>query len=141
MAPIREWYGLYSIMYNWIEDKYGYNDLVDYWKYIAGEIYTDVAENFKQGGFPYICDYFKKIIEIDEGVVEFELADNHITIDIKESPDYKWQKFFDAGFSMPRDHYFRVYEVIYGEVAKKAGLKFEMLRYDPTGKLKFAFYK
>lgn len=141
MAPIREWYGGYTILYNWFEDRYGYEELQKYWKYIADEIYTELGEKFKEGGLLYIRDYFRDIIEEDEGSVEFKLSDDSLIVDIIECPDNKWQKFYDAGYSIGRENYYRSYEVIYSETAKKAGFEFKVLRYDPTGKLKFEFSK
>lgn len=141
MSAIREWYGLYNIMYNWIEENYGYKDLEDYWKYVADEVYSDLAESFKEKGLTYIRDYFKKIIEVDEGVVNFDLIEDKIVVDIIESPDYKWQKFFYNSKFLPGPNYFKSYDVIYGEVAKKAGFRYELLRYDPCGNLKFSFTK
>ncbi len=141
MAAIREWYGGYSIIYRWFEDNFGYEGLVRYWHHIAEHVYADLADKFRQGGLPYIAGYFREIIEEDEGSVDIALNEDSVTIDILECPDHIWQKHYDQGFSMPRENYYRSYEVIYGDVAKMAGLGFELLRYDKDGKLKFAFKK
>lgn len=141
MAPIREWYGGYSIIYRWFEDKFGYEELENYWHYVAKEVYTELAEKFKNGGTSCIADYFKEIIEEDEGTAEITVSDDSVTVDIKECPDYIWQTYYDQGFSMPRDNYYKSYEIIYGDVAKMSGYDFEMLRFDTTGKLKFRFTK
>jgi hypothetical protein len=139
MAAIREWYSGYSIIYNWFEDHYGEQELYKYWKYIAKEIYSDLAEEFKTKGLPFIRDYFKEIIEEDLGSVTFEQDANSLTVDVIEMPDHIWQKEYLEIGGMPRDNYYRSYEVIYGEVAKMAGLEFELLRFDTEGKLKFKF--
>ncbi|MEG1524798.1 MAG: hypothetical protein RRZ24_06160 [Clostridia bacterium] len=141
MAAIREWYGGYSIIYRWFEDNFGYEGLVDYWHYIAKEVYSELAEEFRRGGLPYIRNYFQEIIEADEGRVQFEQTEGALAVDILESPDYIWQMHYDQGYSMPRDHYYKSYETIYGDVAAMAGMGFEMLRYDKDGKLKFQFTK
>ncbi|MEG1524795.1 MAG: hypothetical protein RRZ24_06145 [Clostridia bacterium] len=142
MSAIREWYGLYSLIYNFMEDEFGYEALVDYWRYIGEKVYSDEADRFRTGGMPYIRDYFKSRIEVDDGIATFDVDEHHVVVDIQKCPDYIWQKYFDVnGFTLPRPHYFRVYEVIYAMVAEKAGLDFSMLRYDETGKLKFEFRK
>ena len=141
MAAIREWYSGYSIIYNWFEDNYGKQELEDYWHYIAKEVYADLAEKFKQGGLPYIRDYFKEIIEEDEGKVRFEEGENSLIVEVLEMPDHIWQeKYLEIG-GMPRENYYRSYETIYGDVAKMAGIGFELLKYDPDGKLTFKFTK
>ena len=56
-------------------------------------------------------------------------------------PDHIWQeKYLEIG-GMPRENYYRSYETIYGDVAKMAGIGFELLKYDPDGKLMFKFTK
>lgn len=141
MAAIREWYSGYSIIYNWFEDNYGKQELEDYWHYIAKEVYAGLAEKFKQGGLPYIRDYFKEIIEEDEGKVRFEEGENSLIVEVLEMPDHIWQeKYLEIG-GMPRENYYRSYETIYGDVAKMAGIGFELLKYDPDGKLMFKFTK
>lgn len=141
MAPIREWYGGYSIIYRWFEDRFGYEELENYWHYVAKEVYAELAEKFKSGGVNYIAEYFREIIEEDEGKAEITVEGGSVTIDIQECPDYIWQTYYDQGFSMPRDNYYKSYEIIYGDVAKMSGYDFEMLRFDTTGKLKFRFTK
>lgn len=139
MAAIREWYSGYSIIYNWFEDNYGEQELEDYWHYIAKEVYTGLAEEFKKGGLLYIRNYFKEIIEEDNGSVQFEEAENTIVVEILEAPDYIWQKEYIEIGGMPRDNYYRSYEVIYGDVAKMADMEFKLLKYDTEGRLKFMF--
>lgn len=139
MAAIREWYGGYAIIYRWFEDHFGYEGLEKYWHYIAREVYSELADKFREGGLPYVANYFKEIIEEDEGKAEITLGEHNVTVDIEECPDHIWQKHYDQGYSMPRENYYRSYEVIYGDVAKMAGMGFRLLRYDPEGRLKFEF--
>lgn len=141
MAAIREWYGGYSILYRWFEDHFGYEGLEKYWHYIAKEVYADLAEKFRQGGFAYIAEYFREIINEDEGKVDIVLGEDEVIIDILECPDYIWQRYYDQGYSMPRENYYRSYEVIYGDVAEMAGMRFRLMRYDKDGRLKFSFSK
>ena len=139
MAAIREWYSGYSIIYNWFEDRYGNQALEDYWHFIAKEVYSDLAEAFQKGGLPYIRGYFQEIIEEDDGKVRFDQTENSLTVEILECPDYIWQKAYLEIGGMPRENYYRSYETIYGDVAKMAGMDFELLRYDRDGRLKFKF--
>ena len=139
MAAIREWYSGYSIIYNWFEDRYGAEALEEYWHYIAKEVYADLADQFRQGGLPYIRSYFQEIIEEDQGKVRFEEEGGSLTVEILECPDYIWQKAYLEIGGMPRENYYRSYETIYGDVAKMAGMDFALLKYDKDGRLKFRF--
>ena len=121
MAAIREWYGGYSMIYRWFEDKFGYEELVKYWHFIAKEVYGNLAGEFRRGGLPCVADYFREIIEEDEGTVDITLGEDSVVIDIQECPDHIWQKHYDQGYSMARENYYRSYEVIYGDVGRDGG--------------------
>ncbi|MPN46745.1 hypothetical protein SDC9_194343 [bioreactor metagenome] len=72
MAAIREWYGGYSIIYRWFEKKFGEDALYEYWHYIAGEVYSELAKKFSDGGPAFIASYFAEIILEDEGKMVVE---------------------------------------------------------------------
>ncbi len=141
MAAIREWYGGYAIIYRWFEDRFGYEELENYWHFVAKEVYGDLAGEFRKRGPSYICTYFTDIITTDEGKLTVEADEKSATIEIHACPDYIWQKYYDQGYSMPGENYYKSYEIIYGDVARMAGYQFEMLRFDTKGKLKFRFIR
>ncbi len=141
MAAIREWYGGYAIIYRWFEDRFGYEELENYWHFVAKEVYGDLAGEFRKRGSSYICTYFTDIITTDEGKLTVEADEKSATIEIHACPDYIWQKYYDQGYSMPGENYYKSYEIIYGDVARMAGYQFEMLRFDTKGKLKFRFIR
>jgi hypothetical protein len=139
MAAIREWYSGYSIIYRWFENKFGEDDLYEYWHYIAREVYQELAEKFREGGPTYIVSYFTEIILEDEGKLTVTADKDSVTVEILECPDHIWQTYYDQGYSIPNDNYYKSYEVIYGDVAEMAGYDFEMLKFDTQGRLKFRF--
>ena len=121
MAAIREWYGGYAIIYRWFEDNFGEEGLEEYWHYIAKEVYAPLAEKFRTGGLASIAAYFPEIILEDEGSVCVTANKDSVTVEILECPDYIWQTYYDQGYSMPRDHYHRSYELISVDVVQLAG--------------------
>lgn len=139
MAAIREWYGGYSIIYRWFENRFGEDALYEYWHYVAKEVYPELAQKFRDGGPAFIASYFTDIILEDEGKLCVEADKNSVTVKILECPDHIWQTHYDQGYSMPNSNYYRSYEVIYADVAKMAGYDFELLEYDTQGRLKFRF--
>ena len=144
MAAIREWYGGYNIIYNWFEKNYGYDALQEYWHYLAKEVYQPLLTETFEKGPEAIAKYFHEIIEEDEGTVETEVTGNSVTVEIKECPDYIWQHYFSDmpfGIADSNEHYYRSYEVIYGDIAEMTGYQFEMLQFSTVGKLKFSFTK
>lgn len=140
MAAIKEWFGLYNIMYDWIEKRFGYNELEGYWKFIAISCYADLAKKFKEKGPDYISDYFKNYFLSDEGKVKVTVDKGAIVMEVIESPDIKWMQAFDNPNFKTVPYYFNHYEVIFGEIAKMAGIEFEMLEKRDNGKCKWVFY-
>lgn len=92
MAPIKEWFGLYNVVYNWIEKNYGYNALEEYWMFMTENCFEDVAETFKDGGLSAIKDYYEYTFNLDNGECRSCLEDEKLTIEVIKCPDYEFMK-------------------------------------------------
>jgi hypothetical protein len=141
MAAIKEWFGLYNIMYDWFEKNYGYQELEEYWRFVARTCYTKLAAEFKEKGPGYVKDYYEMIFAEDGGKAVGTVCKDEVTIEVLESPDIKWMKAFDNPAFKPVPYYFNHYEVIFGEIAQMAGLDFKMLSIRKNGKCKWTFSK
>ena len=139
MAAIKEWFGLYNIMYDWFEKKYGYQELEEYWSYIARSCYADLAVKFREKGPEYIRDYYESIFLADGGKAKGVVHGNEVVVEVLESPDIKWMQAFDNPNFKTVPYYFNHYEVIFREIAKMAGIEFDMLENREDGKCRWAF--
>jgi len=117
MAAIKEWFGLYNIIYDWFEKNYGYQKLEEYWKYIARSCYSSLAAEFRDKGPEYVRDYFETIFEKDGGQAIGTVRKGRVTVEVLESPDVRWLKAFDNPAFKIVPYYFNHYEVIFGEIA------------------------
>lgn len=139
MAAIKEWFGLYNIIYTWIKENYGYDELVEYWKNIATKVYPKLAEDFRTKGFTFIKDYFEQIFAADDGKAVGAVEKDGVTITVIESPDVKWTQSFGYSSFQLQPFYFDHYKYVYGQVADMAGLDFEMIEQQPDGQCVFRF--
>ena len=139
MAAINEWFGLYNIIYSFVEQNYGYGELTEYWKNTAKTVYAKLAEDFKKQGLPYIKTYFEETFAKDEGSASGSIDADGVTISITESPDVKWTQAYEYDSFKLKPWYFDHYKYIYGQVAEMAGMDFEMIAQPPDGKCVFRF--
>jgi hypothetical protein len=139
MAAIKEWFGLYSVIYSWIEKNYGYDELTKYWENTARQIYPTLARDFREKGSGYIKEYFEEVFAADDGGATGTIDDTGVTIRVTESPDKKWSEAFGYSAYALKPWYFDHYKYVYGTVADMAGLRFEMLTCPPDGRCEFRF--
>lgn len=139
MAAIREWFGLYNIIYDWFERNCGYPELEEYWRNIARNCYADLAVRFREKGPDYVKEYFEGIFQEDGGQAASVVGGDDVTIEVLESPDVKWMQAFDNPHFKTVPYYFNHYEIIFGEIARMAGLEFEMLKKGEDGLCKWRF--
>ena len=74
MAPIREWYGGYSIIYRWFEKKFGEDALYEYWHFVAKEVYSDLAKQFQIAGTPVAFE------QVMAAVSDFEKGNMRLSV-------------------------------------------------------------
>jgi hypothetical protein len=139
MAAIKEWFGLYSIIYSWIEKNYGYAELTKYWENTASEIYPGLARDFREKGPEYIKEYFETIFAADGGAAAGTVDGAGVTIRVTDSPDKKWAEAFGYPSYALKPWYFDRYRYVYGTVAEMAGLRCDMLDCPEDGRCTFRF--
>lgn len=141
MAPIKEWFGLYNVAFKWIEEKYGYDELVKYWRFIAESCYAETVEIFKSEGLQGIRNYFEKTFELDDGKILSSINGNSLEIEVTVCPDYAFFDLTDNPYFKPENKYCEHHRIINEYLAEKSGYAFEMPFCDCKGKCKWKFIK
>jgi len=141
MAPIKEWFGLYNVMYNWFEKKYGYKALNEYWSYITESCFDKVVEDFKKGGLESIKDYYEHTFRLDNGKCKAYLENEKLTIEVTKCPDYEFMKSSSNAHFVPIENYCKHHEVMNNILAEKSGHSFCMCECDNDGYCKWSFSK
>ncbi|HOJ11703.1 MAG TPA: hypothetical protein PK733_14060 [Clostridiales bacterium] len=141
MAPIKEWFGLYNVIYNWFEKNYGYEALEEYWMFIAENCFEDVVEKFKDEGLDGIRGYYEHIFNLDEGECKTYLENGKLTIEVNKCPDYEFMKSSPNPHFVPIKSYCKHHEVMNNILADKSGHTFCMCQCDNNGHCKWMFTK
>lgn len=140
MAPIKEWFGVYNVIYNWFEKKYGYSELENYWKYIADACYGENVEIFRKKGLKGIKEYFESVFMLDDGEIKCCLEDGRrMELQIVKCPDHEFFKSSENKYFKPIKSYCMHHAVINARLAEKSGYKFRMPECDCKGKCKWVF--
>jgi|LSQX01.1.fsa_nt_gb hypothetical protein len=141
MAPIKEWFGLYNVIYNWLEKNYGYNALEEYWEFMTENCFKGVAEKFKDDGLCAIKDYYEHTFSLDDGACSSCLEDEKLTIEVTKCPDYEFMKSSPNPHFVPIKSYCKHHEVMNRILAEKSGHTFCMRECDNKGHCIWIFTK
>jgi len=141
MAPIKEWFGAYNIIYNWFEEKYGYSALEEYWRFIADNCFGDIVKKFSEEGLKGIKEYYEHTFDLDQGEYVSRLNEDSLTIRVEKCPDYDFMKSSDNPFFKPIKNYCKHHEIINSVIAQRSGYTFCMEECDSNGKCKWTFKK
>ncbi len=141
MAPIKEWFGVYNVIYKWFEKNYGCEALEEYWRYIANTCFNNVIDKFKNEGLPGIKDYYEKTFKQDDGECITNLSNGKLTIEVVKCPDYDFLKSSPNPNFVPIANYCKHHDVINQILAEKSGCTFRMEECDNNGKCKWVFEK
>ena len=88
MAPIKEWYGLYNVIFNWCEKNFGKEGLVKYWQHIGRTCYAEVIETFRREGLDGVKEYSEGEFTKEGVEITSSLEEEKLFIDIKNCPAY-----------------------------------------------------
>jgi len=136
---LSEFYGIYNTMFQFVEDKYGDEELKKYWEFIGEKYYGWLIEDIKKRGTKAIEDYWLSTTENDD-----------IVYDLKTGPD-RFELKIDScsaiGFikKSAHDKLFHKYcqhcRVVNSKIAELSGLEYRVDYDQDKGKCTHAFSK
>ncbi len=139
MAPIKEWFGVYNVIFNWFENRHGYNALESYWRFLVDSCFENVIMKIKVEGLKGIEEYFENTFRIDEGEFRSQLEEDKLIFEVLKCPDYKFMKSSTNPNFVPNVHYCKHHEVMNHLLAEKSGYRFYMQECSMDGTCKWVF--
>ena len=140
MAPIREWFGVYNIIYRWFEQRYGKKALEEYWKYIAQNCFSEILNRFSTG-IVGVRDYLSETFDKDGGEYLSTIKGDSLIFEVTKCPDYDFMNsVFNINFK-PIEDYCKHHEIFNSALAEKAGYSFCMAECNHKGQCKWVFEK
>jgi len=141
MAAIKEWFGGFNVIFNWIEKQFGPAALEAYWRHIAATCYTEVIAKFKSEGLDGVRDYFEDIFKKDGGLIETTRQPGCLTIKVIKCPAFMFMNTSDNPCFVPIKNYCRHDEIINARLAQQSGLNFRMTACTHHGQCTWEFAK
>ena len=139
MAPIKEWFGLYNVIFGWFESKYGSKALEEYYRYLAENCFDDVIEKFRIHGLQGIKDYYEHTFDIDQGEYDSEMLEDEFLFTVKKCPDYQFMLSSENQYFKPMKNYCKHHEIINSVICENSGHCFRMLECDGKGECRWSF--
>ena len=141
MAAIKEWFGLYNVIFNWIENKYGYSALEDYWEFIAKSCCEEAVEKVSRDGLEGIKQYYEHTFDLDQAGYSSKYEEGNLVFEISKCPDYEFMNSSGNVHFKPVKNYCRHHEVINNFIAEQCGLSFSMPHCGNHGTCRWVFGK
>lgn len=141
MAAIKEWFGLYNVLFNWFHKNHGEKGFEAYARHIANTCYPDTVASFKAGGLPAVKAYFEEQFRVDGGQIDAYIVDDVLTICVNKCPAMEYMKNSTNPYFTPTSRVCRFDAIVNGVLAAKSGLSFEQKYTDENGKCIWEFKK
>lgn len=141
MAATQDFYGLYNIIFKWIEENYGRDELIKYWEKTTFSCYGDVITTLKQKGLIGIKNYYDELFDKENCNYKSHVVDGCLLYDIENCPPYNYFNNSKNPFDIPLFNYCEHCFVQNTILAKESGNVFEVLECNNKGGCKLKFYK
>jgi len=141
LAAIKEWFGLYNVIFNWFEKNHGEKGFMAYAAHIANTCYPEVIEDFKRGGLEAVKAYYEDLFHKDDGQIDSYIVDDVLTISVNKCPAYNFMKNSPNPHFIPTQKVCRFDEIVNGTLAAKSGMVFEQKYTGHNGKCIWEFKK
>ena len=119
-----DFYYAINATFRYMHRHYGQEGLYAYWRSLGQEYFSDVIEQFRAGGLGAVEEYWRGFFTVEPGdLVSVERTDSAVVIEVQECPAIK---HLQAGGREVMELYCQHCQVINTEMAKGAGLEFDM---------------
>lgn len=137
MSAIKEWFGIYNMIFRHIKNIFGDDELDEYIKYIADTAYDDVSIEFERTGIKGIRDRYQSNFKKDGGEVSSEVMEAQVKIDIDVCPAYKYMLDSNNPFDKPEKNFCDYCIKLNSQIISNAGCKLVVTDCDKNGKCKW----
>ena len=123
----------------YVGKKYGDAGVDEFLAQFSKAYFIPLVKEYQQIGLLAIKNYIEKIYKIEEAedAIEINLEDNELSVKVKYCPAVKYMKLQGK---TPSKWYEKTTSVVYDQLAKDCGLKFQMGAYDfETGATEYSF--
>lgn len=112
MSAIKEWFGIYNMLFRHMKETFGEQELREYLEYLADTVYADVSEDFAANGLVrisqrYIDNFIKDggIASVDGGEAAVVSDNGTLSLRIDKCPAYGYMLTSENPYDKPEQYF------------------------------------
>jgi hypothetical protein len=105
MSAIKEWFGIYNMLFRHMKETYGEQELRDYLDYLADTAYSDVSSSFKAKGLAQISERYTDNFIKDGGMALRSEENGILGISVISCPAYSYMLASRNPYDKPEQYY------------------------------------
>lgn len=141
MSAIKEWFGIYNMIFRHMKSEYGDKGLKDYITYIADNAFKDTSENFKVHGLKAVMEKYMNDYIKDDCDAQSSIKDNRLYINVNSCAAYKYMLNSENPYDRPEDYYCDSCIELNKKILENSGFKLIVQDCSKTGKCKWTIEK
>ncbi|HHW31693.1 MAG TPA: hypothetical protein GXX20_08500 [Clostridiaceae bacterium] len=139
MAPSRDWYIAYNVIFNWFTAQYGVEGFDEYILEITKRCYPELIQKIKETGLEGIRDYYVDVFNTDGTTYSMKEDEESLTFEIEDCIDYQIMSESDMSCARPCLHYCRHHEIMNTYFAQLCNCEFSMAYCNGKGQCRWIF--
>ena len=110
-------------MFEYLEKNYGRQELLDYLREFARNVYAPLIEQIRARGLPAVRDHLAKDLDTEEGRYTFKEGNGRLELHVTRCPSVWYLK--DHNEPLPETFCLQT-EIVLDEICRQAGLAFSV---------------
>jgi hypothetical protein len=139
MAPSRDWYVTYNVIFNWISAQYGVEGLDEYLLQITKRCFPELIQKIGETGLKGIRDYYVDVFNIDGTRFSMKEDEESLSFEIEDCVDYVVMAESDMTCARPCPYYCRHHEIMNSYFAELCECEFSMTHCNGRGQCGWVF--
>lgn len=105
MSAIKEWFGIYNMLFRHMKETFGENELNEYLEYLGDTAYADVSADFAENGIERISERYMDNFIKDGGKAAATVDRNVLDIYIEACPAFEYMLASSNPYDKPEQYY------------------------------------
>jgi hypothetical protein len=137
MSAIREWFGIYNMLFRHMKDTFGEDELKEYLKYLGDTAYKDVSDDFSINGLERICERYTANFVKDGGKASASMEGEKLVIGVDECPAFNYMLNSENPYDKPEEYYCDCCCRLQSRVLENAGYELDISDINHQGSCKW----
>ena len=141
MSAVKEWFGVYNIVFKHIRETYGMKELDQYIKYIADEANSDISEQMRGKPVRVSAEWFAGNFTKDGADFDLSESDGKAEIAMRHCAAFDYMEHSTNPYDKPDDYYCHCCKKLNEQICANAGITLDIADADKKGKCRWTFSK